>query len=108
MENKEKKERGQLVAPEKTVIVSLLDDNVYTPIGQASEEGASPDFIKTMETVGQYEYKGKVLAVGSGLTGVEVGDILHHGKHAGIVWTFNGENLSTIREYEFCAIEKQS
>lgn len=106
-EVEETKARGELIAMDKCVIVSKVDDNVYVPVVNDAEGSSARSLIKNQEKVGNYEYKGRVLAVGTNMPGVEVGDLVHHGIHSGIIWVFNGENLLTIREPEICAIEKQ-
>lgn len=53
------------------------------------------------------EHKGEVLAVGSNVEGVNVGDIVHHGFHSGSVFAYKEEALLSLNDYEILAIEKK-
>jgi hypothetical protein len=104
--------RGKLFAPKDSVILSQIDDNSYEPIDKLLDEPKkelekTPGLIKDKkEITSGYEYKGKVLAVGPGVENVKVGDIVHHGIHSGAVFSFNGENLVVVQQYQFSAIER--
>ena len=107
--------RGKLFAPKDSVILSQIDDNKYEPIDPSPEvkEGLEKELEKPSglikdkkEITSGYEYKGKVLAVGPGVENVKVGDIIHHGIHSGAVFSFNGENLLVVQQYQFSAIER--
>ena len=109
--------RGKLFAPKDSVILSQIDDNTYEPIDPSPEvkEGLKKEIETTpikglikdkKEITSGYEYKGKVLAVGPGVENVKIGDIVHHGIHSGAIFSFNGENLLTVPQYQFSAIER--
>lgn len=104
---KEKKERGEKVTMERTVVLRQIDDNDYSPVVNDAEGSSIGSLVKKIDHVGAYEYKGEVVAVGKNLSEVSVGDIVHHGKHAGIVFTFDNENLLLVREMEICVVEKK-
>lgn len=89
------------MAPKDHVILSQVDDNVY------NEEDLKPGELMRKQEVNLYEYKGKVLSVGKGVDDIEPGDLVHHAKHSGTVFTFDGENLLCLPAYLICAIEKQ-
>lgn len=57
---------------------------------------------------GSIECKGLVIAVGEGIIGVNVGDVVHHGYHSGIVFGYGDVGLKTINDYEILAIEKHT
>lgn len=86
------------------VILKHIDDNDY------SQKDITPqipgDLVKSEENLNRYEYKGLVMAVGNEVkSNVKVGEIVHHSKHAGTVFTFDGENYLSLEDYLICAIE---
>lgn len=64
--------------------------------------------IITKREDGSIECKGLVLAIGDGIEGVNVGDVVHHGYHSGVVFGYKDVGLKTINDYEILAIEKRT
>lgn len=91
----------------KTVVLSQYDTNVYDDSKITKETASAEQMIRSEEGVNKYEYKGKVVAVGPEVKGVEIGDVIHHGQHAGTVFTFDNENLLNLNDYLILAIEKK-
>ena len=59
------------------------------------------------ETNEAVEHKGEVLAIGSKIEDVKVGDVVHHGFHSGAVFAYKEETLLSLNDYEILAIEKK-
>lgn len=59
------------------------------------------------ETNEAVEHKGEVLAIGSKVEDVKVGDVVHHGFHSGAVFAYKEEALLSLNDYEILAIEKK-
>ena len=104
VENETKKR--EVVATTGSVILRIVDDNVYQQESLKPEEAGK--LMREAVNVNTYEYKGEVVSVGPGVkSDVSVGDYVHHAKHAGTVFTFAGENLLKLEEYLICGIEKK-
>lgn len=83
----------------KRLIIAQIDvDNWVKTVGGI--EMKRPD--------NSIECKGLVLAVGDGIEGVNVGDVVHHGYHSGVVFGYKDVGLKTINDYEILAIEKRT
>lgn len=104
VENETKKR--EITASVGSVILRIVDDNVYHQEALKPEEAGK--LMREAVNVNTYEYKGEVVSIGPGVkSDISVGDYIHHAKHAGVVFTFNGENLLKLEEYLICGIEKK-
>ena len=103
---KDQAKKREVIATTGSVILRIVDDNVYQQESLKPEEAGK--LMREAVNVNTYEYKGEVVSVGPGVkSDVSVGDYVHHAKHAGTVFTFNGENLLKLEEYLICGIEKK-
>ena len=103
---KDETKKREVIATTGSVILRIVDDNVYQQEALKPEEAGK--LMREAVNVNTYEYKGEVVAVGPEVkSDVSAGDYVHHAKHAGTVFTFDGENLLKLEEYLICGIEKK-